>query len=374
MKQKADCVIARPDPRNLGLAKGDGDMKSECFDQTQKAKLLDGLVESGLDFLERAMNELKNSSKYSVIHFCTSVELFLKARLLAKDWRLVVDNQKNAEWSTLISGEFKSVTLTDPIKRLKKDVHCAIQENEIQTFKNLSDRRNKMIHFVHQVASSDEEKSTLVQEQCHAWHFLFEFLTKQELVTFQPWIKKIEGIDKKVKKRHIEYLKILFKQLRPRIKEMRGKGIQFSTCFYCGLTAQPQEHKAREEGKAYTLSCLVCEATQQYVQIQCLQCQNRVTCNSEERPNCTCGKTFELNEFEDILSSKTYHVWEKGYCANCQASVVRTKYDKYLCTQCLKEFDGLEQCQSCGRLNTSNMEHSERTGCDICYEEMLKTI
>jgi hypothetical protein len=40
------------------------------------------LVNNALDFLQRAVDDLAESAKYSAVHFNTAVELFLKARLM----------------------------------------------------------------------------------------------------------------------------------------------------------------------------------------------------------------------------------------------------------------------------------------------------
>lgn len=75
---------------------------------TQRLTLL---VENALDFLERSINDLSTAPKYSVIHFYASIELFLKARLLAEHWTLVVDRRKSPSKADFEKGDFASVTL-----------------------------------------------------------------------------------------------------------------------------------------------------------------------------------------------------------------------------------------------------------------------
>jgi len=52
--------------------------------RTDSNKMFDSLVCNALDFLQRSAVGLQESPKYSVIDFCTAIELFLKARLLVE--------------------------------------------------------------------------------------------------------------------------------------------------------------------------------------------------------------------------------------------------------------------------------------------------
>ena len=58
---------------------------------------LASLVENAIDFLDRALRDLDSAPKYSVIHFYAAVELFLKARLLAEHWSLVIAKRQDAD-------------------------------------------------------------------------------------------------------------------------------------------------------------------------------------------------------------------------------------------------------------------------------------
>ena len=46
------------------------------------------LTENSIDFLTEAIDGFQVQPKYSIIHFYTAVELFLKARLLHEHWSL----------------------------------------------------------------------------------------------------------------------------------------------------------------------------------------------------------------------------------------------------------------------------------------------
>ncbi len=80
-------------------------------------EFFDSLVCNAIDFLEMSVQEIEKRPKYSVIHFATSVELFLKARLLREHWSLVVAKIEKASIQTFRNGEFVSVTMDECLAR-----------------------------------------------------------------------------------------------------------------------------------------------------------------------------------------------------------------------------------------------------------------
>jgi HEPN domain-containing protein len=83
-------------------------------------EMFDSLVRNAIDFLEHSAFELEEKPKYSVINFCTAVELFLKARLMLEHWNLIYEDPKIANFTQFLQGNFKSVGMIDAIGRLKK--------------------------------------------------------------------------------------------------------------------------------------------------------------------------------------------------------------------------------------------------------------
>lgn len=52
------------------------------------------LVHHAIDFLEKSVNYFENDLKVSIICLCSAVELFLKARIIKIDWKLIFLMQK----------------------------------------------------------------------------------------------------------------------------------------------------------------------------------------------------------------------------------------------------------------------------------------
>ena len=118
-----------------------------------KNDLLNRLVDNGLDFLSRSIDELEQFPKYSVIHFYTAVELFVKARLMSEHWSLVVSKRQEPDWNDFVAGDFQSVTLDEAAKRLQKIVRSGLSRQELDAFRDIGKHRNKMVHFFHEAHS-----------------------------------------------------------------------------------------------------------------------------------------------------------------------------------------------------------------------------
>ena len=84
-------------------------------DQREK---FDQIVISAFEFLLKAIDEIRESPKFSTIHFASSIELFLKARLMVEHWSLVVDRLDNTKKSDFYLGKSKTVTPDTAFKRL----------------------------------------------------------------------------------------------------------------------------------------------------------------------------------------------------------------------------------------------------------------
>tara|TARA_B100000965_G_scaffold361709_1_gene343253 strand:+ start:503 stop:721 length:219 start_codon:yes stop_codon:yes gene_type:complete len=55
-----------------------------------KEELFDSLVKNAIDFLDSSLDDLEKRPKNSIVDFYTSIELFLKARLMDEHWTLIL--------------------------------------------------------------------------------------------------------------------------------------------------------------------------------------------------------------------------------------------------------------------------------------------
>ena len=195
------------------------------------------LVSNALDFLTQSISEIEQKPKYSVIHFHAAIELFLKARLVAEHWSLVVSPKKEADWKDFISGKFVSVTLEEAAKRLDKVVQSGLSEKQLKSFRAVTKHRNKMVHFYHDAETTEAGEQrirSIVKEQLTAWYFLHDLLTSQWVKIFGEWKDQIAILDTKVRKHH-EFLKVVFDMLKPQIVADKKDGYEFKECLSCGF-------------------------------------------------------------------------------------------------------------------------------------------
>lgn len=342
-----------------------------------KEEMFSRLVENGLDFLFKAISELKEQPKYSVIHFYAAVELFVKARLMNEHWSLVIAKRQEPDWEKFVSGDFQSVSLDEAASRLKKIVRSGLSKGELEAFRDVAKHRNKMVHFFHEAHTeeeSDKFKHNIVKEQLKAWYFLHQLLTIKWRDEFSSWSEKIAELDSALRKLH-EFLQVVFDNLQPGIEILKKKGARFDECPSCGF--ESQEHD-ESKNTIYESKCLVCGLIEKCLNIECPACGEIVTFNEEGFSTCqACGKHLEPEHVADILiDSSAAHIaemegddsWSAGSCSDCDGyhTVVRTENDERICASCFGVFESLECCEWCNELNTGDMEHSYLTGCNHC--------
>ena len=335
------------------------------------------LVENALDFLFKAISEIKEGPKYSVIHFYAAVELFVKARLMNEHWSLVITQRQEADWDKFIAGDFQSVSLHEAANKLKKVVRSGLSKAEIDAFKDVANDRNKMVHFFHEAHSEEENdkfKRDIVKKQLKAWFFLHQLLISKWKNEFSSWAGKIAELDKDLRKLH-EFLQVVFDNLKSDIDAQKEKGVRYDECPSCGFEAQ---ELGESENAIYESKCLVCGLVEKSLNIQCPECGEIVTLKEEGFGQCqSCGKHLEPEDVAGVLiDSGAAHIaamegddsWGEGNCSNCGGyhTVVRTENDEWICASCFGVFDSLECCGWCNELNTGDMEHSYVSGCNHC--------
>ena len=335
------------------------------------------LVENAFDFLFKAIKEIEDQPKYSVIHFYAAVELFIKARLMKEHWSLVISQRQEADWDKFIAGDFQSVTLTEAANKLRKVVRSGLSRAELDAFKEVANDRNKMVHFFHEAQSAEESgklKRDIVKKQLKAWFSLHQLLITKWKDEFSPWEDKIKELDSELRKLH-EFLRVVFDNLKPQIEENKKKGVLYDKCPSCGFESQ---ELCEDENTIYEAICLVCGLTENSLNIRCPECGEVVTLKNEGFGQCqSCGKNLEPEDVAGaLIDDGAAHIaamegddsWGEANCSDCDGyhTVVRTENDEWICASCFGVFDSLEACGWCNELNTGDMEHSYITGCNHC--------
>ena len=332
--------------------------------------IFDLLTRNAFDFLERGIAEFDKAPKYSVIHFCASVEMLLKARLMKEHWSLIVSKPDQANLAKFMAGDFISVTLEDCRARIRDVAGEDIGDDAYGSFRALANHRNKMVHFFHPEMDSDEKaKAQIVAEHCRSWFHLHRLLSRWDTY-FHDFSSEIAHADRAMKG-HRKYLSAKFKALKNELDAARKAGNAPNTCSACGFKAAIPDDL---DDQIASLRCLVCDHTETQVELECPHCGESIVIANEGYATCAhCGGAIEPEHLvdaltKDVVGTKDY--FETGLPANCGTCegyhTVVERGDVYFCANCFDISDHVEQCGWCNELNTGDMEHSYSTGCSHC--------
>lgn len=341
-----------------------------------KQKVLQRVVENALDFLTRAIVDLNESPKHSVIGFYTGVELFLKARLLAEHWTLVVSKNQDPEAKAFLTGNFSSVTLKEAATRLENVLGSGLSSSELQTFTKVGNHRNKMIHFFHEEGEESDREQVrigILMQQMTAWHQLNILLTRRWGDVFAPWQREISSIQRKLRG-HRDYLRAAYKHARPALAEARADGRILETCPACKYKS---EIHVDVQNHPYETNCPVCDLTQHALRIDCPDCETEVLFCQDGHASCPgCDRPIEPTDLAQLLDDEGARYLaalegdssELGNCAECDGYhlIATTDSGQHICAGCLTSFEELQFCEFCGDRNSGDMTDSYWRGCNHC--------
>lgn len=331
------------------------------------------LAESALDFLDRAVREIKDHPKYAVINFATAVELFMKARLMHEHWALVVEKTSEAKIGRFLRGECKTVGPREALNRLNRICGQNIPEDAIDQFMRLAAHRNRMVHFFHEAGgkeASDVKIEEVVKEQCLCWFHLEKLLRK--------WSDQFEELSNKVAhigwqmKRNRDFLQVTFDQIKPKLDEARAAGTVFQPCSGCGFDAAAvndiSEHLHDRE-------CKVCGLVEGFVTMPCpAECDATLTIEADHGSDRTCekcGHEVDEGELAELLETdaQSFEDYTQRNCALCSSMGTVIQHNEvYVCTACLNFSDEIALCEWCNEMQMGggDLEFSHHTGCEFC--------
>lgn len=352
-------------------------MKSEKK-KNKSQEMFDSLVRNAIDFLEHSIHDLEEKPKYSVINFCTAVELFLKARLMREHWNLIYEDPKLANFTKFLQGDFKSVGIQGAILRLKKVVGLEITEDEINCFNEIREHRNQLIHFFNKAYIYRSDKKVLesvVAEECKGWFYLNQLLTKKWGSEFLDYLPEIEKLNRLMLGQR-KYLQAKFDTLSSDLQNFKLKRIKFSTCQSCGYESNKEEENS--EPLIYT-NCLVCETRSHYIRVPCLSCGNSINIYDIEDNNCeNCQKSINLEDLLELYRKSDYldsgMSEEKcaycSYCENNEQQTVVQLGNTWTCLFCQNIHEEVGHCGYCDEFIAGNLEDSFLMGCLMCGGQM----
>lgn len=333
---------------------------------------LDGIVNNGLDFFRKSLTEFDAEPKFSVIHFFAAIELFLKARLMAEHWSLVISKDPN--WDNFERGDFKSVTLDECLDRLSKVARSPVSSDDAKRFKQLAKHRNKIVHFHHELdgAKSQQARQAVAAELCSAWRSLFVLLTQSWSAVFKPYLAALKQLDQQMRK-YREYLQAIFDSQKNELQQKAQQGQRIEDCPSCGFHSDHVDEIVTGLNEHH---CTVCNFVTTSLDITCPSCNqpiNIADCGFLTCPHC--NHEIEPQELAKHIWSRSISEkddWESGFpahCQNCDGYQTVVPFNGTIaCASCFNTYEGqeIEQCGWCADMNAGDMEDSYWAGCIAC--------
>lgn len=335
--------------------------------------LFNELVSNAFDFLETAFDEFDKKPKYSVVHFCTAVELILKARLMHEHWSLIVDGKPDI--NKFRDGNFKSLNFKELIPRIEDVLNEKIPEDAKKSFDSIANHRNKMVHFFHEAddpIKSEKIKQEIAIEQSTGWFFLRRLLEKWSDV-FKNYNQKIASLNYMMKSHHV-YLQTVFEKIEPEIKKEIKNGAIYRACSSCSFKASKEKPLTDHLLEA---KCRVCLIKEWILKVKCPECDEIIEIseyNADTQINCSCGQVIDTEIIKDQLDTNpvttdNYFDHVEVNCAYCMehGSVIEHQ-DYWICTSCYSVDEKMSICGWCseGQIGGGDMEYSYHTGCEFC--------
>lgn len=337
-------------------------------------KIFDSLTLNALDFLDKAVVEIEDSPKYSVINLCAGVEIILKARLFLEHWTLVLDDPKNADLENFSQSAFVSISLPKAIERIKKVTTTVISPETQECFLKLANHRNKLLHFFHQEYLPKADKKVLnkiIIDTCEVWLHLKRLLLGQWQNEFREYEEQFSDLNSRMLRLQA-YLKTIFETIKPEIDKETENGNPVFKCQICGYDASIIDNQT---GDLIETRCLVCERNSKFLHVLCPECKSMISVFDMGEVFCEkCEFKADINYLLSIFGVKenpreSLAEPKHAYCPECecveQPTVVPYR-DKYLCLNCLAIFDTTTNCEWCGELNGGELEDSFLFGCAYC--------
>jgi len=355
--------------------------------QQTKEEMFDAVVKNAIDFIDASLDNLDKRPKNGIVDFYTAIELFLKARLMAEHWTLIVGKPESANLTSFSVGDFHSVYLDDAAKRLKDIVGEAIEETALNNFKALAEHRNQIVHFAH-TAYPDVggSKAGVVIEQWVSWRWLHELLTVKWKETFKAYLHEFDRIHARIL-REKAFIQSRFQELEPKILQKQREGCTFVQCGSCeavaGLVSETHPWGA-------TYSCMVCQkvglATKPTAEtIACDKCGIEFEFFKPTVKACpNCAEPIDTDKLISLCKSK-YKTgddwWEEG--APCVAHCHECEYPKpsvfyidglWSCVSCFDRGWSAVACPHCDEFVTGDMEKIKYFACCKCEDERRREI
>lgn len=327
------------------------------------------LVENALDFLQKSIRELEaGEPKYSVIHFYSGLELFLKARLLREHWCLCASDVNKIAQTQFASGDFESIGLKEAKSRLANILNCKLSGPEEKIYERLRERRNQAVHFYHPDDLGSDKKVAV--EQLAGWHFLYRRLTNSWKDCFEPFQDRLAELHRTISAR-AEYFPSIYSELKDDLlKQARHRLI--AVCEIC--EQQGALTKGEVAKGVHRLECAVCSGEAFALFLPCRKCGKLAPRSFERTTDCQwCECRYEGSLEESFAWAEKTHpgASPRAWCGDCGYTVKESVIEVGRASFCLAchafyEHSGIARCDWCGDTVTGPVGDRISPGCVRC--------
>jgi len=333
-----------------------------------KIALKKRLLKNAISFLEKSLHEFKENSKFSLLHFTISVELFLKARLIQEHWSLIVHKAPNLR--KFKQGDFISINLSEAICYLDEVLLSPISEDAKKAFERLVKHRNRIVHFFHNDFEENKDKSFIIKELCRCWFHLNRLLMETWSENFLEYKDDLNKLNADMK-RFSEMLKVTYSLKKAKIKRLESEGKRIINCPSCNFDSLYLQER---EDPYYKGECLVCDLTLTCIEVACPQCEKEIMLFNSEM-QCNCDYEFTPNNLVKILDEgvndpRGGEYYEPADCSCGEENSVVLLAGKYFCCACFESFERVHHCEYCNHPTTDSSIVGDAAsyiyGCNQC--------
>ncbi|RAR75076.1 hypothetical protein C7420_101692 [Pantoea ananatis] len=333
-----------------------------------------GLLENGMNFLQKAQDEFSISPTHSIVSFWTAVELLLKVPLAHEHWSLICSGKRIVR-AKYLSGEFQSITFTEVCERLRDVLEKPLPTSTFEAFETIRRHRNRVVHFYHN-AFTLEAKNKLLSEQADAWFALNRLMMEDWKLIFEGAIGDyLSGLETNLLIKNTYYSEVKFSQVREIVDEHVKDGGSVTDCYLCKKNASIIKKEFEDNGFVVkSSSCIVCASIQdKFVEFLCPECKGESKLLAWDDSDFECSKCQHSSSRYDLFNTSFYppdeyiHAVYPINCSECENENSVCELDEgYFCTHCFVFFDDVMQCASCGQFSTNVDEENSAIGCNFC--------
>lgn len=334
--------------------------KEKAHDVTEQ---FEGLVNNAIEFLERAIEETSDDPKHAIIDFYTSLELFIKARLMKEHWTLILSKPGTTKIDDFIKGDFQSISLVEANTRLSAVLNDEIGKEIMECFDEIRKHRNRLIHFHNKTTDLRE---LVTKEVLRGLYYLQILIQRKWFEQFESYKDRLTELSERSYKLR-DFLNAKYDILAPRIDAEIANGSLYTACLSCSF---PASRKRAVYKYIFSSKCEVCDMNELVVRLDCPNCKSQVFVKNGEASCEICDHQIDIDSVIELLEPEkplygdgdaideyNHLLNQIGRCGECGWLIgsntlhpMDERLNAWFCIGCGEIYEHLTNCTVCGVL------------------------